>query len=413
MTIDEPETTSGDSPERSESTTGSELGEQSEFGESKRARTTPRRNLLRVGATVGLAALAGCNALTDGQDGDGEGPPLDEFRGSGVAGGGRDIDAPRIAELPDLSGKLTLYLGGGEGGLYIDLLDLFEEVYPDFQPTVKSAPSASLANTIIEEKKAGVSPADVFWAVDAGSLGVVAKAGHTLELPGKVVQSVPKTFHPNDLWVGVAGRARAIPYNTETYSAADIPDDVMAFATEPAFENAMGWAPTYSAFQAFLTAMRILEGERRTRRWLRGMLEQNVTEYRDEWFVSNAVADGEVSAGFANHYYALRVKAARTETPIDLAFTKNDAGALINTSGAAIVEGTGRRDLATRFVRHLLSAEAQEFFATRTFAYPMVAGVPPVGGLPRIDELDPPDVPLTELSNLEPTLELMRDVGVL
>jgi len=43
----------------------------------------------------------------------------------------------------------------------------------------------------------------------------------------------------------------------------------------------------------------------------------------------------------------------------------------------------------------------------------MIPGVPPVGGLPTIDELNPPQLDLAELSNLEPTLTLMREVGVL
>ncbi|MFB6189298.1 MAG: iron ABC transporter substrate-binding protein, partial [Halapricum sp.] len=86
---------------------------------------------------------------------------------------------------------------------------------------------------------------------------------------------------------------------------------------------------------------------------------------------------------------------------------------LVNVSGAEILRGTNKSKLATNFVRHLLSAEAQEFFATRTFAYPMIAGVQPVGGLPTIDQLNTPDIDLTKLSNTGPTLDLMRETGVL
>ena len=47
------------------------------------------------------------------------------------------------------------------------------------------------------------------------------------------------------------------------------------------------------------------------------------------------------------------------------------------------------------------------------YAYPTVPGVPPVGGLPPIDELDPPTLDLAELSDVRPTLELLRETGVL
>jgi len=138
-----------------------------------------------------------------------------------------------------------------------------------------------------------------------------------------------------------------------------------------------------------------------------------VRTYDDEFRVSNAVADGALSTGFANHYYALRVLNSRANAPIDLHFTSGDAGALINVSGAAIIRGTGNQELAENFVRHLLSAEAQEFFATRTFAYPTVPEVQPPGGLPTADELNPPDIDLTELSDIQPTLDLLRDTGVI
>jgi iron(III) transport system substrate-binding protein len=187
----------------------------------------------------------------------------------------------------------------------------------------------------------------------------------------------------------------------------------MEFATDDRFAGQMGWAPSYSAFQSFITAMRIIEGESATREWINGMQAQNVDTYPDEFVTSNAVANGELGAGFANHYYALRVRSARSSAPLDLAFTRGDAGALVNVSGAAVIQNTPREQLAYDLIRHLLSVEAQEFFATRTFAYPLISGVPPVGGLPSIDELNAPNIDLSRLSDLGATIELLRDTGAL
>jgi len=375
-----------------------------------------RRRFLATGAAAALGGLAGCNGLpgtsSGGNGGEAGAVTMSSFRGSGPLVETRpSLSGTSIADLPDLSGTLTVYLGGGEGGLYRDLLTLFSQMYPDFDVRPREGGTAQLANTIIEE--GDNSPADVFWAVDAGSLGAVAEADMAATLSSSVVESVPDEFHPTDQWVGTAGRARSVPYNTNALSADQIPDTVMDFPDADALQGAMGWGPTYGAFQAFVTAMRLLEGESATRGWLQGMLDAGVTEYPDEFLTSNAVADGEVSAGFANHYYALRVRSARSDAPLDLAFTSGDAGALINVAGAAVVQGTDQQELAENFVRHLLTVEAQEFFATRTFAYPMIPGVPPVGGLPSIDELNPPSLDLQELSNVQPTLELMREVGVL
>jgi iron(III) transport system substrate-binding protein len=383
-------------------------------------RRTRRRFLAMTGA-ASATALAGCNGLlNDGSDGNGSGDggsggdSLEDFRGSGANVGGRgEISGTRIDDLPDLSGQLNIYLGGGEGGLYTDLLSLLSQRYPDFKPNFRLEPSSQLASKIAEEQSGGGSFADVFWAVDAGSLANVAAQGYTRPLPDDVVAAAPEEFRPDNAWVGVAGRARAVPYNTNQLSESDIPDKIRDFPEAGALRNSVGWAPTYSSFQAFITAMRLTRGDEGTRRWVNGMQEAGVSEYNNEFLVSNAVADGELAAGFANHYYALRVKAARPNAPLDLAFTSGDAGALINVSGAEVLQGTSKPQLAENFVAHLLTVEAQEFFATRTFAYPMIEGVPPVGGLPRISELDPPNIDLTKLGDLEGTIDLLRDTGAL
>jgi len=373
-------------------------------------------------SAAAATALAGCAGSSDQETrtttanttrAEG-GLDVDSFQGSGPLAEERpELSGTRIEDLPDLSGTLNIYIGGGEGGLYLDLLERLGSIYPDFNPKPLSASSAQLANTIVEESQGGSSPADLFWAVDAGSLAYVSEQDITVELPSNVTDPVPESFHPNDQWVGVAGRARSIPYNTEALSADDIPNDVLAFPDTDALAGSMGWAPTYGAFQSFVTAMRLLKGEEETKQWLRGMVDANVTEYPDEFLTSNAVADGEIAAGFANHYYVLRVKAARPNAPIDLTFTSGDAASLINVSGAQILKGSEKQDLAANFISHLLTVEAQEFFATTAYAYPMIPGVPPVGGLPPIDELNPPELDLQKLSNIEPTLRLMRDVGVL
>jgi len=43
----------------------------------------------------------------------------------------------------------------------------------------------------------------------------------------------------------------------------------------------------------------------------------------------------------------------------------------------------------------------------------MISGVEPVGPLPTIDELEPPEIDLQKLSNVQPTLSMLRDVGIL
>jgi len=383
-----------------------------------------RRRFLGALAAGSAAGLAGCEGLpgrtggADGGDGAGTGPvtipSLTEFRGSGTLVAGRPSPGGTpMEELPDLSGSLNLYIGGGEGGIYFRFVEMLQEIYPDFEVFASSAASSSLAQTVVEEVEAGSPQADVLWSIDASSLGFVADNGAYDSLPEEVVAPVPEAFRGEEnAWVGVAGRARSVPYNTERLSESDVPDRVRAFPEAEAL-GTMGWAPTYGAFKSFVTAMRLLRGAEETREWLVAMREAGTERFPDEFVVSGQVADGALDAGFANHYYAMRVKNQRPDAPIDLAFTEGDAGALVDVAGALRIEGTAKAELVNDFLRHLLSAEAQEFFATVSFAYPMTRGVDPVGGLPSIDQLDPPEIDLSRLSDLEPTLDLMREAGVL
>jgi iron(III) transport system substrate-binding protein len=373
--------------------------------------STRRRYLVGLGAAV-TTGLAGCNAPGTGTDTDAGG----EVGQIGSNREGRDIPGGTpMADLPDLSGELDLFSGRGQA-LVGDLIEFIDDRYPDLTIRPRYAGSTDLVNRILEE--GDNSPADVFYSVNAGALGALAAEGRTMTLPDRVLDPVPEAFRdPDGNWVGTSGRARSIPYNTEQFSADDIPTDVFQFPELDRFDGAMGWTPTYGSFQAFITAMRILEGPKRTTSWINGMQDSNVSTYGDEFAIAQAVADGEIGAGFANHYYTLRVLDARPDAPIDLAFTENDAGAIFNVAGATTVDTAADPELANDFVRHLLSAEAQEYFATTTFEYPMISGVEPVqpGGtdLPTVDGLNPPaDLDLAQLAELGPTLELMREAGL-
>lgn len=364
-----------------------------------------RRDFIAGLSATTVGGLAGCSTSGQSETSTAEFDPDSS----------NTADAPSLSSLPDLAGELTVYLGRGEGGLYGELIDhLQTELYEDLVIDVRREASASLANTIVEEEKHGSSPADVFWSIDAGALGTIAQEGLASPLPADLTGLVPDQFHDTDRWwVGISGRARAIPYNTEVYDETDVPEAVSAIPEDPGFGTEMGWAPDYGAFQSFVTAMRLERGDATTRSWLQAMLDAGVSRYAGEFLVTNAVAEGELSAGFANHYYALRLQESKPDAPLDLAFTSGDAGALVNASGAIVLDSSPNTQLATDFVRHFLTREVQTFLAESAYEYPLVPGVDPPGSLPSIDELDPPAIDLTRLAEVRPTLRMLREEGVL
>lgn len=319
-----------------------------------------------------------------------------------------------MAAMPDLSGELTVYSGRGEF-LVGRLMQFIREQYPDLTLDVRYGTAADLANQIRTEGQA--TRADAFFTVNAGILGLLAGEDRLQPLPEDVLALGRSGYQdPDGLWIGTSGRVRSIPYNTEALDADELPDDILAFSEQEFLADELGWAVTYGSFQGFVTVMRILNGEQRTRAWLRRMVDLGTQEYSSEFRVAQAVADGEIHAGLTNHYYVVRVLDARPDAPLDMTFTENDAGSFFNVAGAGVVEGTANADLASNFVRHLLSAEAQDYFArSATFEYPMIPEVEPIDRLPDFDELDPPDLDLAEFAraDINETIDLMEEVGVL
>lgn len=313
--------------------------------------------------------------------------------------------AVSVKDLPKLEGELTLYLGRGEGGLYENVLEAIKKRNPGLTLQVRRGVTAALANTIVAEAKAGVRRADLFWAVDSGAIGMVSEAGLAQPLPSDLTGQLQEQFRYPD-WSPITGRIRTLPFHSPKLSADNIPSSIMAL---PDTDLRIGWAPAYASFQSFVTAMRLLEGEQKTASWLKAM-KQRAHSYAGELGVVMAVERGEVDVGLANHYYTLRLQAGKPDAEVDLAFTRNDAGCLVNASGVlALREG----ELATNFIRYLLTQEVQSYLAGEAYEIPLVSGVPTPAGLPSLAQVSPPQVDLTQLADLRPTLSLLRNADVL
>jgi iron(III) transport system substrate-binding protein len=255
----------------------------------------------------------------------------------------------------------------------------------------------------------------VYFAQDAGALGAVAEAGHLRTLPNEVLSRVPERFRsPDGQWVGLSGRARVVVYDSREIAAEDMPMSIHAF-TDPAWSGRLGWAPTNGSFQAFVTALRLIEGDEAAREWLEGIQANEPRVYEGNALVLQAVADGEIDAGFVNHYYLLQAMAEQgADFPVRNHFLAGtDPGALVNVAGAGILTSSDAEPSARRFLEFLLNNESQQYFATETFEYPLVSGVAGPEGQPPLDQIQSPDIDLSDLSDLDATLTMLTETGVL
>ncbi|TQM66953.1 iron(III) transport system substrate-binding protein [Actinomadura hallensis] len=304
---------------------------------------------------------------------------------------------------------IVIYSGRNEK-LIQPLLDKLEKAVGT-GVEVRYGGSAELAAQLLEE--GDKTEADLFLSQDAGALGALSKEGRLDKLPEETLGKVPAQFRGSGGdWVGISGRVRVLVYNPDKVDKA--PDSVRDLV-KPEWKGKIGYAPTNASFQAFVTGMRVLDGEDATRKWLKGIKDNDAKPYDNNNAVLDAVDSGEVSVGLINHYYwyeKVAEKGADNVTAKLHYLPGGDPGALINVAGVGLLKDANR-DAALKAVDYLLSEEAQSYFSEETKEYPLVTGVTSkVPDLPPLESLKAPEIDLGKLESLQETLTMLREAGM-
>jgi len=314
--------------------------------------------------------------------------------------------APAAPDAPE-SGALVVYSGRNEN-LVGDLFIAFTAA-TGIEVEVRYGDTAELAIQILEEGER--SPADVYFGQDAGALGALAAQDRFAALPDDLLGLVDERYRSRTgEWIGITGRSRNLVVNTDLVDTADLPDSVLDLV-DPRWNGLIGWAPTNGSFQAFVTAMRLIEGEDATRAWLVGMLENGVVPFRNNTAIVEAVGRGEIAVGLTNNYYLPRFTAEDPAFPAQNVYLPGDVGGIVNVAGVGVLASSSRPRAAVELVRYLLSEEVQRAFGSRVDAaeFPLRRGVDSTL-LPTLDSLGAPDLDLSQLEDLQGTLALLEAV---
>lgn len=318
-------------------------------------------------------------------------------------------DAP---DRTDTDGPLIVYSGRSQS-LVDALVERFER-QTGLEVEVRYGSDAEMIALLGEE--GAQSPADVFWANTTGALGAAGTRGLLAPLPDSLTRR-PEAFVPSSgTWVPVTVRFRTLAYNTEALSPDELPASVLDLPGQERLRGRVGWTPTYSSFQDFVTALRLTEGEEAAADWIRGMEALGAQAYASNTPMLQALAAGEIDAALTNHYYILRQTESTSEVPLGTHFfAPGDAGNLALVTGAGVLETSDQPETAHRFLSFLLSDEAERYAADEVYEYPVVD----LGALP--DYLLPfdearrlsPSFDFERLRELEPTLDLLRNQELL
>jgi iron(III) transport system substrate-binding protein len=306
---------------------------------------------------------------------------------------------------------LTIYAGRSQQ-LVQPLLEQFSKD-TGIHIRVKYGDGTDLALGILEEGKN--SPADVYYGQDVGALGALKAAGRLQPLPQDILNKVPSAFRsPDALWVGLSGRARVITYNTDDIDPKTLPSSILDY-TDPKWKGEVGIVPRSDGFPEFVTALRLTKGDDFARQWLTQLKANDPTTYPNNLAAIQAVANGEVKVAFLNHYYLYRFLAEQGEgfKARNYYFDNGDIGGLFLVSGAAVLDTAKNRSAAERFIEYMLTPAAQQYFADQTHEYPLVEGVKTDENLPPLSSMKPPEIDLSDLTDLTGSLDMMRETGIL
>jgi iron(III) transport system substrate-binding protein len=303
-------------------------------------------------------------------------------------------------------GPLVVYSGRSEE-LVAPLIEDFE-TSSGLEVEVRYGDSSELAATLLAEGEN--TDADVFFAQDPASLGAAAEL--MAELPESTLGLVDARYRDTGgRWVGTSGRVRVVVHNTDS----DVPlpqtiDDTVGAD----WAGQLGVAPTNGSFLAFISAMILERGEDGTREWLEALAANDPVEFDGNAPIVEATDNGELAGGLVNHYYLLRLRAEGAGQSSENWFIPaGDVGSLVMPAGAAITAGTSNPDGAQQFIDFLLAEEAQTYFATETFEYPLLEGVDPPEGAPPLAEINSPDIDLSELAGvLDLATQLVAEAGL-
>lgn len=348
---------------------------------------------LRTRASLALAAaaamaLAACSGSSSS----------DNPRGNGSTSAGTD--------------SITVYSGRSEA-LVAPLIEKFTAA-TGIAVEVRYGNSAEMAAQLLEE--GGNTPADVFYSQEVGAVGALAKADLMGTLPESTVALADERFQPagDRHWVGITARSRVIVYNPDLVAA---PPAGVLDLTKPQYSGQTAWVPGNAGFQAFITGFRVSEGEAAAASWLKDMKANGAETFESNGDVLEAVNSGAKPMGLINHYYWAELAAelgGPTNLKAKLIFPAgDDPGGLVNATAAGVTNKGEGNASAQAFVEFLLSEQGQTYFVEETSEYPVVDGIDDPAGLPALEDLEGPDLDLTDLDSLLETQALLTSAGLL
>lgn len=278
--------------------------------------------------------------------------------------------------------------------------------------TLRNGDDSELGNQLVQEGSA--SPADVFLTENSPSMVLVDNANLFAPLDSDTLKQVPAEYRPaHGRWIGIAARSTVFVYNPAKLSEQQLPKSLMDLA-KPEWKGRWAASPSGADFQAIVSAMLALKGEKATE-WLKAM-KANFVAYKGNSTVMKAVNAGQIDGGVIYHYYRFvdQSKTGENSKNTQLYYFKHqDPGAFVSLSGGGVLASSKHKAQAQAFIKYITGKEGQESLRTNN-AFEYAVGVNAASN-PKLVPLKDLDAPKVEPSTLnsKKVIELMTQAGLL
>jgi iron(III) transport system substrate-binding protein len=279
--------------------------------------------------------------------------------------------------------------------------------------TLRNGGDSELGNQLVQEGSA--SPADVFLTENSPAMVLVDNAKLFAPLDAATLSQVSPAYRPaHGRWIGIAARSTVFVYNPAKLSEAQLPHSLMDLA-KPEWKGRWAASPSGADFQAIVSAMLALKGEKATLEWLKAM-KTNFVAYKGNSTVMKAVNTGQIDGGVIYHYYRFVDQAKTGENSKNTAlhyFKHQDPGAFVSISGGGVLASSKHQAQAQAFIKWITGKEGQESLRTNNaFEYAVGVNAASNPKLLPLKELDAPKVEASEL-NSKKVIDLMTQAGLL
>ena len=218
------------------------------------------------------------------------------------------------------------------------------------------------------------TPADMYIAVDAGSLWLAAQDGLLSPVESAVLaDNLPQNLRdPENRWFGLTKRVRTIMYHPDRVS----PDELSTYEalTDSKWNERLLMRPaTHVYTQSLVSSLIAAHGRERAGEIVSGWTGNSLTLIDSDTRILETLAAGGGDVAITNHYYLGRLLEADPNFPARVFWANQgdgERGAHINISGAGITAHAPNRDNAVVLLEWLSSPQGQKIFADSNHEFP-------------------------------------------